>query len=175
METGLSIILDMPLGIQELVMGGWLVIAGCNKDAVKKLDKENNQNDKREIPDPPLELHHLSGTRAAHIRLCDLWDRHPVGRDTYRYDRPFRIGRVVLTVPRVSYVRAVRVAPEKRCRGFRQAKTSGPRPDRTCGAQPAILVLLRTLLHPDVLRHGLSRVLDHLADSLHGQYLHQLA
>ena len=38
-ETGLKVFLDIPLGIQELVMGGWLVIAGFNKDAVKKLDE----------------------------------------------------------------------------------------------------------------------------------------
>jgi len=38
-EIGLTTILDIPLGIQELVMGGWLVIAGFNKDAVKKLDE----------------------------------------------------------------------------------------------------------------------------------------
>ena len=30
-ETGLGIYLDIPLGIQELVMGTWLVIAGFNK------------------------------------------------------------------------------------------------------------------------------------------------
>jgi hypothetical protein len=38
-ETGLGIYLDIPLAIQELVMGAWLVIAGFNKDAVKKLDE----------------------------------------------------------------------------------------------------------------------------------------
>ena len=38
-ETSLWIYLDNPLGIQELVLGAWLVIAGFNKEAVKKLDE----------------------------------------------------------------------------------------------------------------------------------------
>jgi len=38
-ETGLGIYLDIPLGIQELVIGAWLVIKGINKEAVKKLDE----------------------------------------------------------------------------------------------------------------------------------------
>jgi len=38
-DTGIGIYLEVPLGIQELVMGLWLVIKGFNQDAVKKLDE----------------------------------------------------------------------------------------------------------------------------------------
>ena len=38
-ETDLKVVLDTPLGIQELVMGAWLVIKGFNLDAVRKLDE----------------------------------------------------------------------------------------------------------------------------------------
>ena len=33
--------LVLPLAVQEMVMGLWLIIAGFNKDAVKKLDEVN--------------------------------------------------------------------------------------------------------------------------------------
>jgi len=36
---GLGVFIEMPLGIQEIVMGLWLMIAGFNKEAVKKLDE----------------------------------------------------------------------------------------------------------------------------------------
>jgi hypothetical protein len=39
LETGIGVYLEIPLAIQELVMGAWLVIAGFNKDAAKELDK----------------------------------------------------------------------------------------------------------------------------------------
>ena len=38
-NTGIGIYLEIPLGIQELVMGLWLVIKGFNLDAVKQLDE----------------------------------------------------------------------------------------------------------------------------------------
>ena len=38
-DTGVGIYLEIPLGIQELVMGLWLVIKGFNQDVVKKLDE----------------------------------------------------------------------------------------------------------------------------------------
>jgi hypothetical protein len=38
-DTGVGIYLEIPLGIQELVMGLWLVINGFNQDVVKKLDE----------------------------------------------------------------------------------------------------------------------------------------
>lgn len=38
-DLGFGMALDMPLAIQELVMGAWLVIKGFNKNAVKKLDE----------------------------------------------------------------------------------------------------------------------------------------
>jgi hypothetical protein len=36
---GIGLYIEMPLAIQEIVMGLWLVVAGFNKDAVKKLDE----------------------------------------------------------------------------------------------------------------------------------------
>jgi hypothetical protein len=36
---GLGLYIQMPLAIQEIVMGFWLVIAGFNKDAVSRLEK----------------------------------------------------------------------------------------------------------------------------------------
>jgi len=38
---GLGLFIEMPLAIQEIVMGLWLLIAGFNKEAVKKLDEAN--------------------------------------------------------------------------------------------------------------------------------------
>ncbi len=38
-ETGTGMFLEIPLAIQELVMGLWLVIKGFNQDAVKKLEE----------------------------------------------------------------------------------------------------------------------------------------
>jgi hypothetical protein len=38
-DPGFGMILDIPLGIQELVMGAWLIIKGFNHSAVKKLDE----------------------------------------------------------------------------------------------------------------------------------------
>ena len=37
-EIGIGMYLEIPLGIQELVMGAWLVIKGFNLAAIKKLD-----------------------------------------------------------------------------------------------------------------------------------------
>jgi hypothetical protein len=39
MDNGIGFYLQMVIAPQELVMGAWLVIAGFNKDAVKKLDE----------------------------------------------------------------------------------------------------------------------------------------
>ena len=39
MDNGIGLYLQIPLAIQEIVMGLWLVIAGFNKDAVKNLDE----------------------------------------------------------------------------------------------------------------------------------------
>lgn len=36
---GIGFYVEMPLAVQEIVMGFWLLIAGFNKDAVKKLDE----------------------------------------------------------------------------------------------------------------------------------------
>jgi len=36
---GMGLYIQLPLAIQEIVMGLWLVIAGFNKDAVRKLDE----------------------------------------------------------------------------------------------------------------------------------------
>jgi len=44
-DTGVGIYLEIPLGIQELVMGLWLVIKGFNQDAVKKLDTKKRELD----------------------------------------------------------------------------------------------------------------------------------
>lgn len=38
-DSGIGIYFEIPLAIQELVMGIWLVIKGFNQDAVKKLDE----------------------------------------------------------------------------------------------------------------------------------------
>jgi len=38
-DSGLGIFLDIPLAIQELVMGAWLIIKGFDHGAVKKLDE----------------------------------------------------------------------------------------------------------------------------------------
>ncbi len=38
-DTSAGMYLEIPLGIQELVMGLWLVIKGFNQDAVKQLDE----------------------------------------------------------------------------------------------------------------------------------------
>jgi len=39
MDNGIGLYLQIPLAIQEIVMGLWLVIAGFNMDAVKNLDE----------------------------------------------------------------------------------------------------------------------------------------
>jgi hypothetical protein len=39
MDNGIGFFLQMPLAFQEIMMGLWLLIAGFNKDAVKKLDE----------------------------------------------------------------------------------------------------------------------------------------
>ncbi|MBP7686431.1 MAG: DUF4386 domain-containing protein [Thermoflexales bacterium] len=36
-DTSIGMYLEIPLGIQELVMGGWLIIKGFNREAVKQL------------------------------------------------------------------------------------------------------------------------------------------
>jgi hypothetical protein len=38
-ESGAGTYLEIPLGIQELVMGLWLIIKGFSQAAVKKLDE----------------------------------------------------------------------------------------------------------------------------------------
>ena len=38
-NTGLGPALEIPLALQELVMGGWLVIKGFNQAAVRKLNE----------------------------------------------------------------------------------------------------------------------------------------
>jgi hypothetical protein len=37
-DSGMSMYFEIPLGIQELAMGTWLVIKGFNQNAIKKLD-----------------------------------------------------------------------------------------------------------------------------------------
>jgi len=39
LDNGIGLYLEMPLALQEIVMGLWLLIAGFNKQAVKKLEE----------------------------------------------------------------------------------------------------------------------------------------